>query len=1042
MKSKVQTHVRSYSSTPSITSDTLTSEEKRDFNAEISNSNVIPEVNQNAPIPSNVAKHGYVFSSNTQNCDMDSFGSLWTSFPTDKINILKRNDSSWRANYTINSLVNLSNSSCNQHPNTQLAIPGKALSCNKTFSSLNFSASILSQSSNSSSYQTVSSSTAWSCIGSPYVLNIIKRRESKDLHSDSEKILSAQARVPESENQVKLQTLNIPEVIAHSPSEFSSLSIHKGKRHAVQITCAGIDQTGGTEGDRHGLAGLNSFLMKREPASRDTSVPTISPTISEATTHENFSLNDFQGVPTAKVASATDVVDPSPAVSTQQRTKAATVSFAEGKIKYTASSKNMQSAYPISFQSFSKGNQYHRKRSMGSEVTIEGGYAACAKGMISFRSRGSNYSWRNIGSSIGNQSYSFGYVTLSNDDTQSLSMYPVPPYNRPSVNITQAPDLSSTTPSDLSVNSDDDSIASAPDVMNMCMTNAMRKWKTKSGLRFINQYQILEGIGHGTSAKVKLAYDTVHTRLVALKEVLRADLKRRLGGPTQAQLNYESFMREVSVMKRLRHRNIVHLYEVIDDPNAEELYLVMQYVDRGVIADIKLSDNTDKVCEPIPPSQLVQVVRQALAGLEYLHRHNVVHRDIKPQNILMDSNGVLYLSDFGLAEVFDKQSLQRMHHIMEQSMVQSKDLCVTEAHARVQKIWGVKGTMLFLAPEVWKGSSTNGKPVDIWAMGVTLFTLLTGRLPFTTIDAVRDPTKPVIPTEYGVEWTELLKGMLEREPKKRMTVSQARLQVKKLINIQGKQNSTKELADCTPNEQQRKPPKEITSENNRMRGFYSLRKFASPRSPAEQGTQSACLAPMPQPGPLSPIKRSLSTPPTSGGPIPETRPVIRRRCQRCRWLSLCSVGSNLPRLPFESLTRTSARSVGEVDMLEKQTGDPRVPCRSVGVSDNTSDENIGNKPTGTLLSSFRQIYPSPRSDVSLNLPRVQGTAQCVEKTTTDPHSSHPSSCMYNIGLLREPKNQTSTLSSLNSLALQPSWSKVSNHLPPIQTFPSNVLTKP
>lgn len=94
-------------------------------------------------------------------------------------------------------------------------------------------------------------------------------------------------------------------------------------------------------------------------------------------------------------------------------------------------------------------------------------------------------------------------------------------------------------------------------------------------------------LGQGECGKVKLAYDEIQKRYVAIKQVYRADTsKRRVGGPTQAQQLYLAFLQEVKIMKNLRHSNIASVYEIIDDPKADKVYLVMQYIENGPIARI------------------------------------------------------------------------------------------------------------------------------------------------------------------------------------------------------------------------------------------------------------------------------------------------------------------------------------------------------------------------------------------------------------------------------------------------------------------------
>ncbi|ORC88592.1 putative protein kinase [Trypanosoma theileri] len=312
------------------------------------------------------------------------------------------------------------------------------------------------------------------------------------------------------------------------------------------------------------------------------------------------------------------------------------------------------------------------------------------------------------------------------------------------------------------------------------LTDKLNVVRNEAGTKCINNYQIIKELGRGSCGKVQLAYDVENTSLVAIKQVRRVDTRIRVGGQTTAQMQFHAFQREIAVMKKLRHKNIVPLYEVIDDPNAKKVYLVMMYVDRGPIARIKCDPSGDlssEVCTPIPKGLLASYARQILSGLEYLHNHKVVHRDIKPENILVNRNGQAYLSDFGVSEVFDNNARERLEHMMQESMAASRTFGGNQYGATIQ---GTKGTMLFIAPELWRGDRSFAKPVDMWAFGVTLYILLTGKLPFCTLDDIMDPALPEIPTTYGIEWASLLRGLLNRDPNKRLSVTDARAMFKKI----------------------------------------------------------------------------------------------------------------------------------------------------------------------------------------------------------------------------------------------------------------------
>lgn len=334
---------------------------------------------------------------------------------------------------------------------------------------------------------------------------------------------------------------------------------------------------------------------------------------------------------------------------------------------------------------------------------------------------------------------------------------------------------SSPVPIAVHVPPDEEGAESIRSIVEMCETVRLRRRKDrKTGAKYINGYCLIKEIGRGSTSKVKLAYDNSTNRLVAIKQVRRASTKFRIGGPTESQQVYQGFLREINIVKKLRHRNIVSVYEIIDDPLASVLCLVMQYVDDGPIRKLESKPGSSIVCEPIDSCELAGYAKQMLSGLVYLHRRDVVHRDIKPENILISKEKRVYLADFGVAETFDDHYRAKLERIMASS--------VEVGHSRVDDgpvVFGTRGTMLFFAPELWTRKRSSGKPVDIWAMGVTLYVLLTGRLPFVKIEEINDPALPKIPTDYGNQWSTLLAGMLHRDPELRLTAEEALASVSK-----------------------------------------------------------------------------------------------------------------------------------------------------------------------------------------------------------------------------------------------------------------------
>jgi serine/threonine protein kinase len=255
----------------------------------------------------------------------------------------------------------------------------------------------------------------------------------------------------------------------------------------------------------------------------------------------------------------------------------------------------------------------------------------------------------------------------------------------------------------------------------------------------LNQYVLFERLGQGAQGEVFLASDSTKNELRAIKAVRRPRGARGPLSPSAStavgavaaarQRQRDQLEREVLAMKKLRHRNVVRLYEVIDDPELDRMYLVMQYVEHGPLVTMLPNRSASEV---IDPKLMVSYARQICAGLEYLHKKGVIHRDIKPDNILLGRDDCVYLADFGTAEVFGEADAQR-------------------------GVTGTRGTMAFLAPELLLASDAvvgspradalnplgrdcspipsagrivNGEAVDVWALGVTFYVMLYGTLPW------------------------------------------------------------------------------------------------------------------------------------------------------------------------------------------------------------------------------------------------------------------------------------------------------------------------
>ncbi|OQR87508.1 ser/thr kinase [Achlya hypogyna] len=274
----------------------------------------------------------------------------------------------------------------------------------------------------------------------------------------------------------------------------------------------------------------------------------------------------------------------------------------------------------------------------------------------------------------------------------------------------------------------------------------------------VNEYHIQELLGRGAFAKVKRCERRTAEsapRPFALKILSKAALGKmkeyiRDGDGMRAVSALDKAEREIDILSTLYHRNVVLLFEVINDPRSDKIYLVLELMEKGPCmlwsADIKafrspLSGGI--LDEELARRHILDIIQ----GVGYLHARGICHRDIKPDNILLNADGRCHLSDFGCAQVLAPGEL------------------VTDT----------AGTFEFLAPECCTGVAFDPFKADIWAIGVTLYVFVTGRLPFqaeTTKELfeviVAQPIE--LPVTVSADAADLLLCLLEKDPSQRATL--------------------------------------------------------------------------------------------------------------------------------------------------------------------------------------------------------------------------------------------------------------------------------
>lgn len=250
-------------------------------------------------------------------------------------------------------------------------------------------------------------------------------------------------------------------------------------------------------------------------------------------------------------------------------------------------------------------------------------------------------------------------------------------------------------------------------------------------------------LGEGSYSKVKEMLDVNTLCRRAVKIMKQRRLRRIPNGEANVQ-------REIKIMKKLCHKNVISLIETFEDPEKMKLYVVLEYCVGG------LQEMLDKApSNKFPIWQAHKYFVQLIDGLEYLHNRGVIHKDIKPGNLLLTTNETVKITDFGVAE--------------ELSQFEQSDLCST-----------CQGSPAFQPPEIASGQdSWSGFKADIWAAGVTLFHFTTGKFPFEgenvyKLFAAISTGKFSMPPDLPPLLQDLLKGMLAKEADERFSIQEIR----------------------------------------------------------------------------------------------------------------------------------------------------------------------------------------------------------------------------------------------------------------------------
>ena len=345
------------------------------------------------------------------------------------------------------------------------------------------------------------------------------------------------------------------------------------------------------------------------------------------------------------------------------------------------------------------------------------------------------------------------------------------------------------------------------------------------------RYALVEALGHGASGVVWRARDQLLQRDVAVKEIRSPFVV----GPGEGAAFRDAILREARAAARLNHPGAVTVYDVVEDDGRP--LIVMELVDAPTLA--KLVDTSG----PLPPAEVALLGTELLDALDAGHTAGIVHRDVKPGNVMVDGSGRVRLADFGVAAVLD-------------------DVRMTTGSA-------VVGSPAYMAPEQVTGEEV-GRPADLWALGATMYFAVEGCPPYdkgaavpTMMAIVREPPRP--PTRAGALGP-VLEALLTKDPAARPTAPFLRLWLAEVagggdLGLADDIDSTRQYPVTTDIEVPQGP--------------------AAPMGPGPTGPRGPVVIPKPTPAPEPTVpapepERVPPVPPTEPVPVPAPAPAPER----------------------------------------------------------------------------------------------------------------------------------------------------------------------
>ncbi|XP_064784151.1 MAP/microtubule affinity-regulating kinase 3-like isoform X6 [Oncorhynchus masou masou] len=494
----------------------------------------------------------------------------------------------------------------------------------------------------------------------------------------------------------------------------------------------------------------------------------------------------------------------------------------------------------------------------------------------------------------------------------------------------------------------------------------------------VGNYRLLKTIGKGNFAKVKLARHILTGREVAIKIIDKTQLN-----PNSLQ----KLFREVRIMKLLNHPNIVKLFEVIETERT--LYLVMEYASGGEVFDYLVAHGRMKEKEARAK------FRQIVSAVQYCHQKHIVHRDLKAENLLLDADMNIKIADFGFSNEFTMGN----------------------------KLDTFCGSPPYAAPELFQGKKYDGPEVDVWSLGVILYTLVSGSLPFDgqNLKELRERVlrgKYRIPFYMSTDCENLLKRFLVLNPAKRGTFEQ--IMKDRWINVGSEEDELKPFVEPEQDITDQKridvmvgmgfSPEEIQESLAKMKydeitaTYLLLGRKSSELEPSES-TSSSNLS-LAKPRPTSELNGQ------SPSHLKVQRSISSNQKQR-RYSD--QVGQNVPQgsgYPKRSQTSTAENNIkeeGGVQLRKPNTPGGRSVPSSSPLLGNANNPNKADIPNGK-----KGVTTIPNNNTGSGGMTRRNTYVCSDKNATDRLSVIPNGKEKSVAVSPGQRNPVVSTHSITS----------------------------